>query len=115
MLTPNETCRPRLIGTVEIRSNGLEPISVSYVSISLNKFEKILAPSKSGAPLAITATKYAHHQVVGKEIMLFQAPNGASHQKVTSIDLPFAIELPTTYDELPPASLLLPGGICETT
>jgi hypothetical protein len=73
-----------------------------------------MAPSKSGAPLAITSTKYAHHQVIGKEIMLFQAPTGSSYEKVIAIDLPFVIEIPSTYEGLPPASLMLPGGICET-
>src|SRR5208282_1019202 len=108
-------CRPRLIGTVEIRSNGLQPIAVSYISISLNQYEKILAPSKSGAPLAITSTKYTHHRVIGKELMLFQAPSGSSYEPVTCLDLPFIIEIPSAYEELPSASLMLPGGVCETT
>lgn len=107
--------RPRLVGTVEIRSNGLQPIPVSYVSISLNQYEKILAPSKSGAPLAITSTKYTYHTVISKELMLFQAPTGCTAQPVTSIDLPFVIEIPCRYEDLPAASLTLPGGTCETT
>lgn len=46
--------------------------------------------------------------------MLFQVPAGSSYEPVTSIDLPFIIEIPTAYDELPAASLILPGGVCET-
>jgi hypothetical protein len=106
--------RPRLVGTVEVRSNGLQPIPVSYVSISLNQYDKILAPSKSGAPLAITSTKYTEHRVVSKEIILFQAPAGSLYEHVTSIDLPFVIEIPIAYEDLPAASLILPGGVCET-
>jgi hypothetical protein len=106
---------PRLVGTVEIRSNGLNPIAVSYVSISLNQFEKILAPSKSGAPLAITSTKVAQQRVIGKEVLLFQAPIGTPFETVTSLDLPFIIDIPIEYEELPAASLMLPNGVCETT
>ena len=109
------TCSPRLVGTVELRSNGLDPIAVSYVSISLNQFEKILAPSKSGAPLAITSTKIAQQRVIGKEVMLYQAPIGSQFDAVTSLDLPFVIEIPNMYEELPAASLMLPNGVCETT
>jgi hypothetical protein len=114
MLTSSRI-RPQLVGTVEIRSHGLDSIAVSYVSISLNKYEKILTPSKSGAPLVLTSTKYAVHEVVGREIMLFQAPDGSTHQRISSLDLPFHIEIPSTYEELPAASLILPGGICETS
>ena len=107
--------RPRLVGTVELRSNGLQPIDVSYVSISLNQYEKILAPSKSGAPLGLTASKFVNHRVIGKEIMLFQARIGQLYEKLTSLDLPFILEIPSAYDDLPAASLILPGGICETS
>jgi hypothetical protein len=107
--------RPRLVGTVEIRSNGLDPLAVSHVSISLNQYDKILAPSKSGAPLAITSTKYATHNAIGKELVLFQIPDGSSYEKIMSLDIPFDIEIPSNYEDLPAASLMLPDGVCETT
>ena len=113
--SPTVTHRPQLVGTVEIRSHGLGAIPVSSVSISLDKHEKILAPSKSGAPLAIAATKYTQNRIVDKEVVLFRPPMGSSHQWITSIDLPFNIKIPSAHEELPSASLLLPGGVCETT
>jgi len=107
--------RPRLVGTVEVRSNGLEPIAVSYVSISLHLHEKIIIPSRSSSALSLKPAKYHHDEVIGKEVMLFQAPNGQPHEYATSLTLPFRIDLPCNYEELPAASLMLPGGICETT
>jgi hypothetical protein len=116
-LLSNVNCkyRPRLVGTVELRSNGLDAILVSYVSISLNQYEKVLMPSKSGAPLGLTATKVTNHKIIGKEIMLFQAAVGTPYESVTTLDLPFTIDIPSVYEELPAASLKLPGGDCETT
>jgi hypothetical protein len=72
-------------------------------------------PSKSAAPLGLTATKVTNHKIVGKELMLFQAPVGAPYEAVTSLDLPFSIEIPSAYEDVSAASLKLPGGDCETT
>jgi hypothetical protein len=72
-------------------------------------------PSKSGAPLGLTATKVTNHKIIGKEIMLFQAAVGAPYESVTTLDLPFTIEIPSAYEDLPASSLKLPGGDCETT
>lgn len=47
--------------------------------------------------------------------MLFQARIGQLYEKVTALDLPFVIEIPSAYEDLPAASLILPGGICETS
>lgn len=87
---------------------------MSYVSISLDLYEKIISPPKSSSTLSLTSSKYHHHQKVGKELMLFQAPKGKIYEHVTALNLPFIIELPCTFEELPAASLVLPGGICET-
>jgi len=106
--------RPRLVGTVEVRSNGLEPIAVSYVSISLCLHEKITVPSRPSSSLSLTSAKFYHDRVIGKEIMLFQASNGKSYEYATALTLPFIIDLPCNFNDLPPPSLVLPGGTCET-
>jgi hypothetical protein len=46
--------------------------------------------------------------------MLFQAPKGKVYEYATTLILPFVIDLPNHFEELPAASLILPGGTCET-
>ncbi|GAO49442.1 hypothetical protein SAICODRAFT_72014 [Saitoella complicata NRRL Y-17804] len=105
--------RPRLIGTVELRGSSL---LVSYVSISLHCTTAIYPHSSTSAALpALHSTKREVSKVIGKELLLYTAPEGRPHETVLSMDIPFELALPNTYEDLPTPSIALGRGQSVST
>ena len=98
---------PRLLGSVEVRSLSSKPISVTKVSIALQRTDKVTVSSH------LSSNRHQNDSIIGQELVLFAqstAPDG-----VHRMDLPFKLSLPSgDPKDMPSASLLLPG-LCETT
>jgi len=100
--------RPRLVGTVEIRSPG-KILSISHVTIALHRYESIHPPSAA----SLSSLKREYSTIVGDEVRVFQAPGG--HADVVAMDLPFELPFSNSHLDNPPPSVSLANGMCETS
>ncbi|MCJ1486110.1 hypothetical protein MMC06_006286 [Schaereria dolodes] len=113
---------PRLEGKVEIRPTiGISaPVSVSLVTICLQRRETIHPSADSVARRHLVAPRKEITDVVGKEMLLFRCPAGKEYENVFSMDLPFVLFIPygrggeETARRVPPASLQLQSRTAET-
>lgn len=113
---------PRLEGKVEIRpSAGISaPVSVSLVTISLQRRETIHPSADSVTKKHLAAPRKEVIDVVGKEMLLFRCPAGKESEEVIAMDLPFVLFIPfgrggeEMARRVPPASLQLPSRTAET-
>ncbi|KAL9118977.1 MAG: hypothetical protein Q9187_004471 [Circinaria calcarea] len=113
---------PRLEGKVEIRpSAGISaPVSVSLVTISLQRRETIHPSADSVTKKHLAAPRKEVIDVVGKEMLLFRCPAGKESEDVIAMDLPFVLFIPfgrggeEMARRVPPASLQLPSRTAET-
>lgn len=99
-----DTARPRLYGTVEVRSPAGNAIAAAYVSLALYRHENI--SYRPEGRTGLSSQKQSSTTTVGKEILLWQAPEGRSHEDIMSMDIPFMIPFPTDKDALLPATLV---------
>lgn len=113
---------PRLEGKVEIRPTvGISaPVSISLVTIFLQRRETIHPSADSVAKKHLTAPRKEITDQVGKETLLFRCPTGKECENVYAMDLPFVIFIPfgrggeETARRVPPASIQLPSRTAET-
>lgn len=114
--------QPRIEGKVEIRPNaGISaPVSVSLVTISLQRRETIHPSADSVTKKHLAAPRKELTDIVGKEMLLFRCPAGKESEQVYTMDLPFVIFIPfgrggdETARRVPPASLQLASRTAET-
>ncbi|MCJ1237151.1 hypothetical protein MMC14_005136 [Varicellaria rhodocarpa] len=113
---------PRLEGKVEIRPMvGVSaPVSISLVTVSLQRRETIHPSADSVAKRHLVAPRKELTDIVGKEMLLFRCPAGKEYENVFVMDLPFVLFIPIgrggeeTARRLPPASLQLQSRTAET-
>ncbi|KAL8792105.1 MAG: hypothetical protein Q9195_005280 [Heterodermia aff. obscurata] len=113
---------PRIEGKVEIRPNaGISaPVSVSLVTISLQRRETIHPSADSVTKKHLAAPRKELTDIVGKEMLLFRCPAGKEYEQVYTMDLPFVLFIPfgrggeETARRVPPASLQLASRTAET-
>lgn len=96
--------RPRLFGTVEVRTPAGNAISAAYVSLGLYCHENVAYRPENRSSL--TTQKQTKTTIIGKEVLLWQAPDGRSHEDIMSLNLPFMLPFPTAKDKLLPATLV---------
>ena len=117
-----DLAQPRIEGKVEIRPNaGISaPVSVSLVTISLQRRETIHPSADSVTKKHLAAPRKEITDIVGKEMLLFRCPAGKESEQVYTMDLPFVLFIPfgkggvETARRVPPASLQLPSRTAET-
>lgn len=110
------------MGTVEIRPTvGISaPVSISMVTISLQRRETIHPSADSVTKKHLAAPRKELTDIVGREMLLFRCPAGKEYENVYSMDLPFVLFLPfgrggeEVARRIPPASLQLPRRTAET-
>lgn len=110
------------MGTVEIRPTvGISaPVSISMVTISLQRRETIHPSADSVAKKHLAAPRKELTDIVGTEMHLFGCPAGKEYENVYSMDLPFVLFIPSgrggeeVARRIPPASLQLPSRTAET-
>ncbi|KAA6406772.1 MAG: arrestin domain conatining [Lasallia pustulata] len=113
---------PRIMGTVEIRPTvGISvPVSISMVTISLQRRETIHPSADSVTKKHLAAPRKEITDLVGSEMQLFRCPAPKEYEKVYSMDLPFVLFIPfgrggeEAARRIPPASLQLPSRTAET-
>ncbi|CAF9940153.1 MAG: hypothetical protein HETSPECPRED_002183 [Heterodermia speciosa] len=113
---------PRIEGKVEIRPNaGISaPVSISLVTISLQRRETIHPSADSVTKRHLAAPRKELTDIVGKEMLLFRCPAGKEYEQVYTMDLPFVLFIPfgrggeETARRVPPASLQLASRTAET-
>lgn len=54
----------------------------------------------------LTPQKQTSTVIVGREMVLWRAPDGRSHEDIVSLDLPFMVPIPTAKEEVLPATLV---------
>ena len=109
-------------GKVEIRpAIGISaPVTVSLVTISLQRRETIHPSADSVTKRHLAAPRKEITDIVGKEMLLFRCPAGKVYENVYAMDLPFVLFIPygrggeETARRVPPASLQLPSRTAET-
>ncbi len=114
--------QPRIEGKVEIRPTvGVSlPVSVSLVTICLQRRETIHPSADSVTKKHLAAPRKEITDIVGKEMLLFRSPAGKEYENVYSMDLPFVLFIPfgrggeETARRVPPASLQLASRTAET-
>ncbi|ORY85699.1 hypothetical protein BCR37DRAFT_391461 [Protomyces lactucae-debilis] len=99
--------RPRLTGTVEVRSPAGNPIPVVFISLALYVHENTVC-SPPGKSLVSPSQKLSTTTLVGKELLLWEAQEASGYQtlEVLSMDIPFCMPLP---EETLPATLIHPS------
>ena len=89
---------------MEVRSPAGNAIAAIYVSLALYCHENIAYRPEGRSSL--TTQKQSSTTTVGKEVLLWQAPDGRSHEDIMSLDLPFMIPFPTASEDVLPATLV---------
>ncbi|KAL9610122.1 MAG: hypothetical protein Q9167_005168 [Letrouitia subvulpina] len=113
---------PRIEGRVEVRpAIGISaPVSISLVTICLQRRETIHPSADSVTKKHLAAPRKEITDIVGKEMLLFKCPTGKEYENVYSMDLPFVLFIPfgrggeETARRVPPASLQLASRTAET-
>ncbi|KAI4214944.1 MAG: hypothetical protein LQ351_002659 [Letrouitia transgressa] len=113
---------PRIEGRVEVRpAIGISaPVSISLVTICLQRRETIHPSADSVTKKHLAAPRKELTDHVGKEMLLFKCPTGKEYENVYSMDLPFVLFIPfgrggeETARRVPPASLQLASRTAET-
>ncbi|KAL9040730.1 MAG: hypothetical protein Q9214_004369 [Letrouitia sp. 1 TL-2023] len=113
---------PRIEGKVEVRpAIGISaPVSISLVTICLQRRETIHPSADSVTKKHLAAPRKELTDHVGKEMLLFKCPTGKEYENVYSMDLPFVLFIPfgrggeETARRVPPASLQLTSRTAET-
>ena len=113
---------PRLEGRVEVRPGiGVSsPVSISLVTISLQRRESINPAADSLLRSQLSSQRKEITDIVGKEMLLYRCPAGRDAESVFSMDLPFVIFIPygrggeEIARRVPPASLSLDKRTAET-
>ena len=113
---------PRLEGKVEIRpSVGISAaVSVSLVTIFLQRRETIHPNADSVAKKHLAAPRKEITDIVGRETLLFRCSAGKEYENVYAMDLPFVLFIPfgrggeEMARRVPAASLQLPSRTAET-
>ncbi|KAK5149319.1 hypothetical protein LTR04_007207, partial [Oleoguttula sp. CCFEE 6159] len=113
---------PRIEGKVEIRPiiGVSAPVSVSLVTISLQRRETIHPSADSVTKKHLAAPRKEITDIVGKEMLLFRCPPGREAESILAMDLPFVIFIPygrggeEIARRVPPASLQLEKRTAET-
>ncbi|KAL8933505.1 MAG: hypothetical protein Q9211_005747 [Gyalolechia sp. 1 TL-2023] len=113
---------PRIEGKVEVRpGHGVSaPVSISLVTICLQRRETIHPAADSVTKKHLAAPRKEITDIVGKEMLLFRCPAGKEYENVYSMDLPFVLFIPfgrggeETARRVPPASLQLASRTAET-
>lgn len=113
---------PRIEGKVEIRPliGVTAPVSVSLVTIALQRRETIHPSADSVTKKHLAAPRKEITDIVGKEVLLFRCPPNTESESVLCMDLPFVIFIPygrggeEVARRVPPASLQLPSRTAET-
>lgn len=96
------------------------PVSISLVTICLQRRETIHPSAESVTRKHLAAPRKELTDIVGKEMLLFRCPAGKEYENVFSMDLPFVLFIPfgrggeETARRVPPASLQLPSRTAET-
>ena len=96
------------------------PVSISLVTICLQRRETIHPSADSVTKKHLAAPRKEITDIVGKEMLLFRCPAGKEDEKVFSMDLPFVLFIPfgrggeETARRVPPASLQLASRTAET-
>ncbi|KAI9672045.1 MAG: hypothetical protein M1829_004589 [Trizodia sp. TS-e1964] len=122
LLMRSTLLQPRIEGKVEIRpAVGISaPVSISLVTISLQRRETIHPSADSVTKKHLAAPRKEITDIVGREMLLFRCPAGREFESVLSMDLPFVLFIPfgrggeETARRVPPASLQLPSRTAET-
>lgn len=110
------------MGTVEIRPTaGISaPVSISMVTISLQRRETIHPSADSVTKKHLAAPRKELTDIVGREMLLFRCAAGKEYENVYSMDLPFVLFIPfgrggeEVARRIPPASLQLASRTAET-
>lgn len=96
------------------------PVSISLVTICLQRRETIHPSADSVTKKHLAAPRKEITDVVGKEMLLFACPAGKESENVFSMDLPFVLFIPfgrggeDAARRVPSASLQLPSRTAET-
>ena len=122
ILAKTAPTQPRVEGKVEIRPTvGISaPVSVSLVTICLQRRETIHPYADSVTKKHLAAPRKELTDIVGKEMLLFRSPAGKEYENVFAMDLPFVLFIPfgrggeETARKVPPASLQLASRTAET-
>jgi len=105
---------------VEVRPAAGSPVSVSLVTVSLQRREQI-NPNGDGLRAQVSSGKRKEiTDIVGKEMLLFRCTQGKEADTVLVMDLPFVIFIPygrggeEIARRVPPASMQLEKRTAET-
>lgn len=96
------------------------PVTVSLVTIALQRRESIHPAADSVTKKHLAAPRKEIVDVVGKEMLLYRSPLGRDAESILAMDLPFVIFIPygrggeEIARRVPPASLQLPSRTAET-